>query len=58
VTAVAEDLEPVPVWGAGHLPGMGDLLLHNDFRLVEVRWVPAVRRWGHRENPVIDGRKG
>ena len=34
----------VLVWGAGHLPEMGDLLTHNDFRLTSVRWVRAVGR--------------
>ncbi len=36
------------LWGAGHLPGMGDVLAHNGFRLDSVRWIPAIRRPGRR----------
>ncbi len=44
----------VLVWGANHLPGMGDVLERNDFRLTETRWVRAIGRTGRPTgNPAV-----
>ncbi|ROP37280.1 hypothetical protein [Saccharothrix texasensis] len=45
----------VMIWGAGHLPGIGDVLLHNDFRLESVRWVRAVGRMRSPEGAPVTG---
>jgi hypothetical protein len=45
----------VLVWSAGHLLGVGDVLLHNDFRLDSVRWVRTVGRMRSPEGAPVTG---